>query len=480
MTHAQISAILPIAVLLVAPLIVMLTIAVRRRHSACLWVSTGLLVVAFVFVWRASDVVPMPITSLVLIDRVALFYIALTIMITLAIAIVGVPYLAREEAQPEEYYILLLLAAAGAAVMAASTHFASFYLGLEIVSVSQYGLVGYVRWDRRGTEASLKYVVLAAASAAFLLFGMALVYAELGTMQFDALAKATPDQTNNKVVLLGVAMMLASIGFKLSIVPFHLWTPDVYEGAPTPVTAFLSTVSKLGVLAVLVRYFAVDDARVSESLYLFVAITAAASMIVGNLLALIQNNLKRLLAYSSIAHMGYLSIAFLAGGNAASDTVAVYMVGYSVATLGAFGVIMQVQPHVHGKYGMERINDYRGLYWSQPYAGVVLAISLLSLMGVPMTAGFLGKLYVVLAGAANGHWWLLVLLALSSILSVYYYLRVIVLVFTCPEAGLPHEFPRRLTPFATGILLAIAASSIAIGLYPAPLLSLVRVILPLL
>lgn len=478
MSSAQYFALAPFAVLVIAPVIVMLAIAVRRRHSACLWITVAMLMLTLVLLWPAAAGAPVQVTPLLVVDRFALFYIALTVLITAVITVLGVSCLAREESQPEEYYVLLLLAAAGASVMAASTHFASFYLGLEVLSVSQYGLVAYFRRDRRGTEAGLKYLILAAASAAFLLFGMALVYTELGTMQFDALAHATPAQTSNKVVLLGEAMMLVGIGFKLSIVPFHLWTPDVYEGAPTPVTAFIATASKTGVLAVLVRYFALEAAPVSQSIYLFVAITAAASMIAGNALALIQDNIKRLLAYSSIAHMGYLSVAFLAGGALTNDAVAFYAIAYSAATLGAFGVVMMVTPHGHGGHGMERIDDYRGLFWSQPYLGLVLVISLLSLMGIPLTAGFLGKLYVVLAGAQTAHWLLLVILALSSVLGVYYYLRIVVFIFSKPDASvikLPHS---RMTPVAKGVLLVPTLSSLVLGIYPAPLLAVVHTLIP--
>jgi len=202
-SSAQYFAIAPFAVLVIAPVIVMLAIAVRRRHSTCLWITVAMLMLTLGLLWPAATGVPVQVTPLLVVDRFALFYIALTVLITAVITVVGLSCLAREESQPEEYYVLLLLAAAGASVMAASTHFASFYLGLEVLSVSQYSLVAYFRRDRRGTEAGLKYLILAAASAAFLLFGMALVYAELGTMQFDALAHATPAQTSNKVVLLG-------------------------------------------------------------------------------------------------------------------------------------------------------------------------------------------------------------------------------------------------------------------------------------
>jgi NADH-quinone oxidoreductase subunit N len=206
--------------------------------------------------------------------------------------------------------------------------------------------------------------------------------------------------------------------------------------------------------------------------------TAAASMIAGNALALIQDNIKRLLAYSSIAHMGYLSVAFLAGGALTNDAVAIYVIAYSAATLGAFGVVMAVSPHGQDGHGMERLEDYCGLFWSQPYLGLVLAISLLSLMGIPLTAGFLGKLYVVLAGAQTAHWWLLAILAFSSVLGVYYYLRIVVLIFSRPDTGVIKIAHSRTTLVTKGVLLAAPLISLVLGVYPAPLLAVVHTLIP--
>ena len=297
-------------------------------------------------------------------------------------------------------------------------------------------------------------------------------------MRFDALARAPIDLLENKVVLLGAAMMFAAICFKLSIVPFHLWTADVYQGAPTPVTAFIATAAKVGVLAVLARYFAVENSYVANSLHLFVAVTAAASMLTGNVLALAQRDIKRLLAYSSIAHMGYLSVAFLASGDTTNDAVAVYIAAYAAATVGAFGVVIAVAPHSHGGHGMERIEDYRGFFWAQPFLGTVFIVSLLSLMGIPLTAGFLGKVYVVIAGAQDAHWIVLVILALSSVMGVVYYLRLILLVVTRPDSD--NASLANLSP-AFGVktvLFVAAAATLILGVYPAPLLALTRTINP--
>jgi NADH-quinone oxidoreductase subunit N len=425
-------------------------------------------------VYLARSVVALQVTPLVRVDAFGLFYIALIVLITGVPVILGFPYLAHKDSHPEEYYVLLLIATAGACVMTVSTHFASFYLGLEVLSVSQYGLVAYVRRDRRGTEAGVKYLVLAAASAAFLVFGMALIYGELGTMSLDDLAHAAPAALTNKVVLMGVAMMLVGIGFKLSIVPFHLWTPDVYEGAPAPVAAYVATVAKIGMLSVLVRYFSMENAPVTQALPGFIALTAAASMVAGNFLALIQTNFKRLLAYSSIAHMGYLSIAFFGGGQLASDTVTFYMIAYSAATIGAFGVTIAASASFHRPHDLERVEDYRGLYWRNPLLAIVLTVSLLSLAGIPLTAGFLGKLYVMLAGAQESQWALLVLLVLSSTVGAAYYLRVAMLLFSRAHHAVPVQKPIPLHFGSAFMLASLAAITLALGTYPAPVLALIH------
>lgn len=474
MTSTDFTALSPLIALGLTPIVLMLAIAVRRRHSVSLGISFTGLIVALACVFIARTVAPQDVTLLFRVDTFGLFFVAFTIVIAGVVLTLGYTYLAHRESHPEEYYILLLIAAAGVCVMSLSTHFISFYLGLEILSVAQYGLMAYVRRDQRGTEAGLKYLVLAAASAAFLLFGMALVYAELGTMSFADLAIASAAEVQNLVVLLGVAMMLASIGFKLSIVPFHYWTPDIYEGAPPPVVAFTATAGKLGVLAILVRYFAGEALPVSEALALFVAVTAAASMIVGNLLALIQTNIKRLLAYSSIAHMGYISLALLAPGEMAGETVIFYMIAYSAATLAAFGVIIMLSTGFRRQRDIERLEEYRGLYWSNPILALLLAISLFSLAGIPLTAGFLSKVYVVLAAAQSNRWVLLVILALGSATGAFYYLRTCLILFMNVPEGTASLAGGSTTPIHKVLLLALAAVTLALGTLPARLLALLH------
>jgi len=462
----------PLSTLAAAPIVVMLAIAYKRNQRVCLGLSVALLTFALYMTGRLTGIEPTQITQLLVVDNFTLFYTGLAILAGISTLVLGAPYISRRESNPEEYYILILTAVSGAAVMAGSTHFASFYLALEILTVSQYGLIGYLRKDKRGTEAALKYLILAAASAAFLLMGMALIYAELGTMQFAEMAKLVPSTQANLVVSLGLALAAVGIAFKLSLAPFHLWTPDVYEGAPAPVTAFIATAGKTAMLAVLVRLFVIDESIVSPSLMSFFAAVAAISMVVGNLLALRQSNIKRMLAYSSVAHMGYVLMAFIALGAAASEAIAFYAISYTAAGLAAWGVLIALSARAEAGDDVERIEDYRGLFHAQPLLGAVLALALLSLAGIPLTGGFIGKLMVAGAGAQGPHAWLLVVLALTSAMGAYYYLRVVVLIFSA--AKVPAAKAAQLSELAVVTLVVLTLCSIVPGFLPASLLNMIQ------
>jgi NADH-quinone oxidoreductase subunit N len=410
------------------------------------------------------------VTPLLVMDGYALFYAGLLLAATFGVTVLAYGYLKRHEGYREEFYVLLLLAALGATVLAASNHFASFFLGLELLSVSLYGLIAYLRGRERSFEAGIKYLVLAAVSAAFLLFGMALVYTDQGSMGFDQIGwTAGPP---GPLLLGGLAMMVVGLGFKLALVPFHLWTPDVYEGAPAPVTAFVATVSKGGVFALLLRLFAGVDLGAYPSLFVAFGLIAAASMLAGNLLALQQNNVKRILAYSSIAHLGYLLVAFVAGGDLAVTAVTFYLVAYFVTTLSAFGVVTVLSS---ADRDADTLDAYRGLFWRRPWLAAVLAASLFSLAGIPLTAGFLAKFYVLAAGVGSARWWLVIILVVSSAIGLYYYLRVIVVMYQQPLAH--QERPMIVAPLslAAGLVLALLTFLLVwLGIWPTLLLDMIR------
>ncbi|MDQ2861848.1 MAG: NADH-quinone oxidoreductase subunit N, partial [Pseudomonadota bacterium] len=389
MNGSDLIAILPLLVLGGAVTAVMLVIAFHRRHRLTAIMAVLGLVLSLAAIWAASHVEPRQVTALFVIDGYALFYMGLIFAASIAVLLLSHGYLARRPGPPEEFYLLVLLATLGAAALVASDHFASFFLGLETLSISLLGLIAYPRDRRRSVEAGIKYLILAGMSSALLLFGMAVIYARLGTLEFDRIAALLPasnDASHDIYWLTGLALVFTGIGFKLSVVPFHMWAPDVYEGAPAPVAAFVAVVSKGAMFAFLLRYFATAHAYEFGPVSLMIEIVAVASILVGNLLALMQNNIKRILAYSSIAHLGYLLVALLAAGALRIEAVTYYLVAYFVMTLGAFGIITVLSASSGGAE-LEALDDYRGLIWRRPWLGGIFAAMLLSLAGIPLTMG---------------------------------------------------------------------------------------------
>jgi NADH-quinone oxidoreductase subunit N len=467
MTETDLKALAPVIVLAASVVVVMLVSAFYRRPRWLAGLTLGGLALSLAFFPLAASVEPHQATPLVIVDQYALVYTALVLAATAAVVVFAYSYLRGEE--QAEFYILLLLAALGSSVLVMSSHFASFFLGLEILSVSLYGLIAYRRDSAHALEAGIKYLTLAAASAAFLLFGMALIYADRGTMAFDAIA--TTGASPSALWLVGLGLMLVGFGFKLAVVPFHMWVPDVYEGAPAPVAAFVATVSKGAVFALLLRFSARVDIPAQHALYQLLGLIAVASMFGGNLLALMQPNVKRLLAYSSIAHLGYLIVAFLASGERAVTAATFYLVAYFITTLGAFGVMSALSGPARDA---DSLDDYRGLFWRRPALAAVMAASLFSLAGIPLTAGFVGKFYVLLTGAESELWLLSLALVLSSAIGLYYYLRVVVTMYLQPEEKREPTAAPAQSLAGSLVLGALTLGLVWLGVYPAPLIDMIQ------
>lgn len=476
MTLTDFQHLMPLLILTFAVLVSMLVIAVGRNHKIMYVITALSFLAAFVSLFELRDVGRYTIGPLLVMDGFGVFYIGMMLLTALLISMLSYAYFEQREERKEEYYILLLLATIGACVLVISTHFASLFLGLEILSVSLYGLIAYLRTRERSDEAGIKYLILAAFSSAFLLFGMALVYASTGTMEFAGIATAIASFTELPLLLLtGFGMMIVGIGFKLSVVPFHMWAPDVYEGAPAPVTAFIATVSKGGVLGVLIRFFMEVDGFRYPTLVLIFTIVAIASMLAGNLLALLQRNVKRILAYSSIAHLGYLLVAFLAGNQMGVEAVTFYLVAYFITTVGAFGVVAMLSDK---ERDAEQLEDYRALFWRRPWTAAVFTAMLLSLAGIPLTAGFVGKFYILAAGVNTQLWLLVVMLALNSVIGLFYYIRIVAVMFQQQEAETAIQPRSRLRPSiylaSVGTLTVLALLLVYIGVYPSGLLQIIQ------
>jgi NADH-quinone oxidoreductase subunit N len=473
-TPSDFAALTPLLILGSSTVAVMLIIALRRNFTATVMLTLIGLCASFRSLWTMKQHLPRHVTPLLVMDRYALFYIGLIVAATIVIVLLSYAYFKKIEGDNEEVYILLLAATLGASVLVAANHFASFFLGLELLSVSLYGMISYIYVRRLSVEAGIKYLVLAAVSAAFLLFGMALVYMAAGTMEFGRLASLiNAGNLSRELMLPGIALIITGFGFKLALVPFHFWTPDVYQGAPAPVAAYVATVSKGAMFALLLRFIGTSAANAYTAVPAIFTIIAISSMFAGNILALLQNNVKRILAYSSIAHLGYILVAFLAGGQLGALAVTFYLVAYFVTILGAFGVVTVLSS---GNRDAENLEDYRGLFWRRPALATVFTVMLLSLAGIPITAGFIGKFYTLTAGASSSIWALLIIVVITSAIGLFYYLRLIVVLYgdgssTAPAAN------NSLAPLANIVLGLLTAVLLLFGVFPAPLLNLIRTVI---
>lgn len=464
MNAADFTAASPLIIMSATAIIAMLAIAVRRNHLAIATIAFLGVLASLLSLLFVSSTVPRQLTSLLIFDSYSDVYFALLLCTAAFVILFSYGYLNQRREHREEFYLLVLLATTGAMVLVVSRHFISLFLGLELLSVSLYVLISYIRSETISIEAGIKYLVLAASSSSALLFGLALIYAESGSMELSQFAAAFHHSATFPLIA-GLMLVLTGIGFKLAVVPFHLWTPDVYEGAPLPVTAFIATVSKGGVFALILRWFHVSNAGVSGTAGLVLAIIAIASMLAGNLLALAQTNVKRILAYSSIAHMGYALVALLAGGALGAPAATYYLAAYFTTILGAFGVMTILS-------GPQReaadIDDYRGLFWRRPVLAGAFTVMLLSLAGIPLTAGFLGKFYVIAAGASQARWVLLFVLVVSSTIGLFYYLRILAAMYA-KSSGTE---TRPILPMPATVALAVLTGLVfLLGIFPAPLWS---------
>ncbi|QEY15544.1 NADH-quinone oxidoreductase subunit N [Cellvibrio sp. KY-GH-1] len=471
-TAATFLPLLPIVVLSFTTVILMLAIAIKRDHAISFWITVAgflLSLLSLQFTPAFADSVPTPVTGLLLFDNTAYFYTLLMLFAGLVCAFFLRNFLLVYSGNREEVYLLLLIAVIGGLVLVASSHMASFFIGLELLSVPVYGMVAYNYERNRALEAGVKYLILSAAASAFMLFGMALVYAQVGTLSLVGLSKSVL-VADSYLAGFGVAMIAIAMCFKLSLAPFHLWTPDVYQGAPAPVGALLATVSKVAVLAVLIRLLVQAPVELTHFLQpVFIAILVL-SIVVGNLLALTQDNVKRMLAYSSIAHMGYLFIPLAAGVTVDVQTVNVYLLAYVVTTLGAFGAISAMSRAADAGDG-ENIANFRGLFWRNPYLGAAMVFVMLSLAGIPLTTGFIGKFYVFMTAVNASSWVLLAALVVGSGVGLYYYLRLMISLFSRE----PNSNADQVAISRSSVLLVVlmAVLIVWLGVYPQPALEFI-------
>ena len=464
-----------------ALLLLVADVLLPRGNRVLTWVAVGVLVAT------ALTLIPFRTThvevsnGLIAVDQFGLFFKALFLIAAIMTVLMSQRYLEIEGASPGEYYFLILCSTLGMMIMAGGIDLITLFIGLETMAVSFYILAGFIKPNQRSNEAAVKYFLLGAFSLGILLYGMSLLYGLSGSTSLRVMASVFAGQERDLRLILAVILVVAGMGFKIAAVPFHMWAPDVYEGAPTPVTAFLSVGSKAASFAMLLRIFmeSLPTMRLSPPMFASVGLQASGtppigwstmfyvlavvSMTVGNFAALTQSNLKRMLAYSSIAHAGYLLIGVVAGTARGVTAMLIYLFVYAFMQLGAFTVITLLRrSDVIG----DELKDLNGLYFRQPFAAVAMLLFMLSLGGIPPTAGFMGKFWLFSAAIESGYVWLAVIGVLNSAVSLYYYIRIVVFMWLRnePTGSEPTSSPT----LALALGVAVVAT-LLLGVYPRPL-----------
>jgi len=407
-------------------------------------------------------------TDSYIVDHLSIFFICIFTISSALTILLSFEYNERKGIKAGEYYALILLCTVGMIILASSTDLIMIFLGIEIVSICLYVLAGFRRDDPVSNEAALKYFLLGAFATGFLLYGMTLIYGSTGSTNLFKIAGfiKTEGAQSNPLILMGIVLLVIGFGFKVAAVPFHMWAPDVYQGSPTPVTAFMAVGPKAAAFAAFFRVFTEAIPDISLSWEILLCIIAVLSMFVGNLGAIMQTNIKRMLAFSSISHAGYLLIAVIAKSSLAGSGLLFYMLAYAFTTFGAFGIIILL-----GKKEEENLEleNYSGLAYKHPILALSMTVFLLSLGGLPPFAGFVAKFYIFSAAIEEGFVTLVVIAVLNSAISFYYYLKVVVFMYMKePES----DFQISLTPMTLFVVIVGIIGTVELGIFPDPIIVL--------
>ena len=428
--------IIPELMVVITALVILLVDLVLEKDKKTPLAFLGLLglatsFIASVIMWR-EGVSEYAFNMMIVIDKFTLFFNGLFALAAFITLLISINYIRDEGINYGEFYVLVLLATVGMMLMAKANDLMILFLGLETLSISIYVLVGFLRTNLKSNESSLKYFLLGAFSSGFLLYGIAFIYGATGTTKLPEIAQYIsniPFLLSNPLLLAAVGLLIVGFGFKVALVPFHMWTPDVYEGAPTPITSFMSVGVKAAAFAAFLRVFLSafpsllgGDLPVTNILWVLAVVT----MTLGNIVAISQENIKRMLAYSSIANAGYLLVAMTAGGELATASIIFYLMAYTLTNLGAFAIII-----LYGKKGEENIliSDYSGAGFKYPFLSAAMVVFMFSFAGFPPLAGFIGKFYIFSAAVKQGFIWLAIIGVLNSVIGAYYYLRVTVVMY---------------------------------------------------
>lgn len=478
---------LPMFVISLTVVVTMIAIAVRRNNFVAGTISIiGLNIALAIVIVQLFGGIPNSwlsglyalvtpsmglVSSLFIVDMYAQFNMLIVLISSLACFTLTYAYIEGYHDHKEELYLLMLVATLGALLMVCASHFATFFLSLELLSVPMYGMLAYTYARSKSLEAGLKYLVLSAAASATMLMGMALIYAMTGSLVFRAVGThvvtALQQGIHEPMVIVGAALIMFGVAFKLSAVPFHTWTPDVYQGAPAPIATFLGSVSKVAMLALGLRFLLSTATLQFASINAVIVVVASLSMIVGNVLALRQQNVKRMLSYSSIAHLGYVLAVISSVKFQSVGYVSLYMAVYAFTTIGAFGVISIMSSPYQGQGEAEHIDNFKGIFWKRPILTAVLTVMLLSLAGIPLTAGFISKFFAVFALVRAESWWLAAMVIVGSAISLYYYLHLMVTLFKRPQEIQKYDAVGHWGIQASGIMVMLVTVAVLyFGIFP--------------
>jgi len=494
MTQLMLHSLLPVLIVAFGIVLSLLLIAWRRSQKLILIFtltifSLALLASFSLFVNSPNDV---QVTALAKVDSYGNFAFILVLVASIAVSVLSSMWLAHTTEVHDEFFVLLQLVVLGAGILVISDHYASLFLGFELLSIALVGLVGYSRDSEFSVETSFKYLVLSACASSFMLLGIAFIYSHSGTLSFTAEQLMFDNMSDISVLVrksgygnvffyrVGFLLFMVGIAFKLSLAPFHLWTPDVYQGAPTPVTLLLATVSKIAIFIVLMKCWFrqvifVDTKSSDENMLFLMSIFAIASMLIGNALALKQQNIKRLIAYSSIAHMGYLLIVLIVispqSVALAWQSALFYLSAYVLATISIFMTLQFTQCNY--KKTELNVDDWQGMFWQNRSLALLIIVAILSLAGIPLTMGFIGKFYLLNVAVQAQQWWLISTLIVGSGIGLFYYLRIIFVLFNKAhnlteknntKVVMPVAFT--LTPAVNFSVFIIITLSILLGVFP--------------
>ena len=482
-------AILPMLIVVGGALLVLLVDLVLPDHRKVLtiWLAAAGLVAALVVTLLQIGQTHQAFGGMLLVDGFTTFFNGLFIITALISLLISSHYLKRTGLQRGEFYALLMFSTSGMMVMAAAADLIIVFLGLELLSIPLYVMAGFARPRLDSEESAMKYFLLGAFSSAFFVYGVALTYGATGSTTLAGVSAALAGPLDDPLLVIGMGLLLVGLGFKVAAVPFHMWTPDVYQGAPTSVTAFMAVASKAASFGAFLRVFVEGLEGLKDnwgSLFLVVCIV---TLILGNVVAIVQTNIKRMLAYSSIAHAGYALIGVVVVGQASVSeearalglsSVMLYMAVYAFMTFGAFAVVAALR---RGGLEGEELEDFTGLAKRQPVAALIMLIFMVSLAGIPPTAGFIGKLYLLMAAVKADLTWLAVVAVLFAAVSAYYYLRVVMLMYMREPEPAGSLEPRMVASPAVSLVLAVTVAGVVFfGLFPNLLVSVTSsAVLPL-